>query len=406
MYMNKELLKHTWEILRKYFPDEDIIRNTKMALVYKDIVGLEIALIDFYLDPKILESIKENQFASWLESFLNNLNLLNYNLKIYSSFHSEISRLINQNDFRINDYQDYQKIETPTDLREEEIRNKEYSELDFGEQLRLEELRIQKNNILIAKYNQDLLISFLEDVKNYLKILKEQITSPVFDVTVLKEKEFVKTVENIEENAEIISSGMSIINMYNFEIILPFRSLYSLREDWENAIVKDKKRNTGPFGDDLLIKNTQFTFENIQSLISPVLKKISQLIDHNLIQESTNEVSRGVYIIKRNDDFFYNGKLIELSKKSDYYKTFCALYSLLPKGGEVEYKDLIAEIKSRITKTKLKSNDEMRKFIQDNLTGKSNGFMRYSKLPATMDNQKAIIEIIRGFGVSFNNEVG
>jgi hypothetical protein len=116
--------------------------------------------------------------------------------------------------------------------------------------------------------------------------------------------------------------------------------------------------------------------------------------------------SEELYIKKQGDDFQYKGKRMDLSVKSDYYKVFCALYALLPKGGEVEYKDLITEIKSRVPKTKTKTTEAMRKFIQSNLTEKGNGFMRYSKLPATMDNQRPIIETVRDFGIRFNNKVG
>ncbi len=113
-----------------------------------------------------------------------------------------------------------------------------------------------------------------------------------------------------------------------------------------------------------------------------------------------------VCFTKHGDDFRYKGKLLNLSKKADYYKVFCALYALLPKGGEVEYKDLIAEIRSRIPKTKSKTSEEMRKLIQGNLTDKSNGFVRYAKLPSTEDNSKPLIEVIKGVGVRFNNKAG
>jgi hypothetical protein len=116
--------------------------------------------------------------------------------------------------------------------------------------------------------------------------------------------------------------------------------------------------------------------------------------------------SEELYITKQGDDFRYKGKLLNLSKKADYYKVFCALYALLPQGGEIEYKPLITEIKSRIPKTKAKSDEEMRKLIQGNLTDKSNGFIRYAKLPNTEDNSKPLIEVIKGFGVRFNNKAG
>ena len=115
----------------------------------------------------------------------------------------------------------------------------------------------------------------------------------------------------------------------------------------------------------------------------------------------------GLYITKENDDFSYKGHYLNLSKKSDYYKVFCALYAKLPNGGEVPYKDLVVEIKSRLLwKTQNKTDDEMRKFIQRNLTDKSNGFMRYAGIPETEDNGKPLIEVVRGTGIVFNNKAG
>lgn len=112
------------------------------------------------------------------------------------------------------------------------------------------------------------------------------------------------------------------------------------------------------------------------------------------------------YITKTNDDFHYKGRYVNLSKKADYYKVFCALYAKLPEGGEVSYKDLGDEIKSRIPKTENKTNEEMQKYIQRNLTDKSNGFMRYAGIPETEDNGKPLIEVVRGSGVTFNNKTG
>lgn len=115
----------------------------------------------------------------------------------------------------------------------------------------------------------------------------------------------------------------------------------------------------------------------------------------------------GFYITKKDDDFSYKGRYINLSKKTDYYKVFSALYAKLPSGGEVSYKDLIAEIKSRLPhKTDEKTNDEMQKFIQRNLTDKNNGFMRYAGIPETEDNGKPLIVVNRGNGIVFNNKTG
>ena len=116
----------------------------------------------------------------------------------------------------------------------------------------------------------------------------------------------------------------------------------------------------------------------------------------------------GFYITKQEDDFYYKGKRLNVSKNSDYFKTFAALYALLPEGGEVSYKDLITEVKSRIPKTKNegKNEEEMRKFIQRNLTDKGNGFLRYASIPETEDSGKPLIEVVRGTGIAFHNKAG
>lgn len=127
-------------------------------------------------------------------------------------------------------------------------------------------------------------------------------------------------------------------------------------------------------------------------------------IDLNYKFEGTKKT--GFYITKEGDDFSYNGRYVNLSKKSDYYKVFSALYAKLPNGGEVSYKDIMAEVKSRLPKTKSKTDDEMAKFIQRNLTDKTNGFMRYAGIPDTEDGGKPLIEVIRSYGIAFNNKAG
>ena len=111
-----------------------------------------------------------------------------------------------------------------------------------------------------------------------------------------------------------------------------------------------------------------------------------------------------LYITKKNNDLYYKDKYLEVSKTAEYYQVFCALFAKLPTGGEISYKDLSKEIQSRIPKAKSKSDEEMRKFIQANLTDTSNGFVRYAKIPASEDSGKPLIEIIRGSGVRFNNK--
>ncbi len=136
----------------------------------------------------------------------------------------------------------------------------------------------------------------------------------------------------------------------------------------------------------------------------PTIKmEITKIPDLRLKSDLKNT---GLYITKKEDDFWYKGRRLNLSKNTDYYQVFAALYAKLPDGGEISYGDLGAEIESRLFKAKGKAADEMRKFIQRNLTDRSNGFTRYASIPETEDNGKPLIEVIRSSGVVFNNQAG
>jgi hypothetical protein len=128
--------------------------------------------------------------------------------------------------------------------------------------------------------------------------------------------------------------------------------------------------------------------------------------DIDLNHKFPEQQRAGFYITKKDDDFYYKGRYLNLSKKTDYYRVFAALYAKLPEGGEISYRDLIGEIKTRIPRMKNKSADDMRKFIQANLTDNHNGFVRYAGLPETEDNGKPLIEVVRSVGIAFNNKSG
>ena len=133
-------------------------------------------------------------------------------------------------------------------------------------------------------------------------------------------------------------------------------------------------------------------------------EKLAPLATDEGVDEVIKKTS--LYITKIGQDFLYKGKyLTGLSTKSDYYRVFSALYAKLPSGGEISYEEIISEIKSRIPKTKNRTEEEMRKFIQSNLTDKSNGFVRYAQIPLTEDTGKSLIVINRGVGVTFNNTI-
>lgn len=124
-------------------------------------------------------------------------------------------------------------------------------------------------------------------------------------------------------------------------------------------------------------------------------------------KDKQNNTEQDFYITQKGDEFFYKGnRLGRLSKGADYYKVFCALYSRLPQGGEIKYKDLISEIESRIPKTKNIPFIKMRTYIQKKLTERGNGFQKYAELGDTEDNQLPLIKAKRGVAITFNNRRG
>lgn len=116
------------------------------------------------------------------------------------------------------------------------------------------------------------------------------------------------------------------------------------------------------------------------------------------------------YIDKIGENYVYRGKIIDISKENDAYRIFNILYNKLPDGGFITYDDIIEEMKTidSLKKTKMYSKGKKITFIQNNLTGTSNGFLKYSKIPLTQDNGKKLIKSIRAKsikqrGIEFNN---
>lgn len=112
------------------------------------------------------------------------------------------------------------------------------------------------------------------------------------------------------------------------------------------------------------------------------------------------------YVVKKNDDFYYKGSYLNISSKTDYYKVFDALYAKLPTGGDIEYKELIREIRSRLKRVQNMEGGEVRRIILRNLTDRSSGFIRNAKIHETEDNGKPLLSTNRGIGITFNNRRG
>lgn len=250
------------------------------------------------------------------------------------------------------------------------------------------------------------LTSGIDDLNDYFKVLRKRMIELIDTSDTFVELRKSETIQSFIEPVTSLYSSQDYLEVVWEDAVLPM--LINFREEIAD---KDLFENYSE------VHKVQLEFVNfldairkeIEALKGYMSQKTKNFYEVELptTREKLNpKISETFYISKQDDDFRYKGNLLKLSKKADYYKVFCALYALLPKGGEIEYGALISEIKSRISKTKSKSDEEMRKFIQGNLTDKSNGFIRYAKLPSVEDNSRPLIEILKGSGVRFNNKAG
>jgi hypothetical protein len=145
-----------------------------------------------------------------------------------------------------------------------------------------------------------------------------------------------------------------------------------------------------------------------KSAHASVGRKIEALSEILRSHFSHDKDSTDFYIIKDGDDFKYEGRtLADISKETDYYATFDALYCLLPGGGIVTYINLGNEVKGRLKKLTRISKADLIKFLQRNLTDNSNGFLRYAKIVNSIAGGKKLIRANRGKkGIEFNNRKG
>ncbi len=250
--------------------------------------------------------------------------------------------------------------------------------------------------------------SGIDDLNDYFKVLRKRMIELVELEDTFADIKKSTTFEQVVEPITSLYSSMDFLDVIWEDSTHPL--LVNLREE-----IADKDL----FENGSEIHKVPLSIANFLEAISQEIETLKKFLNQKTksfyeedlpkqkeVFKNAHNSSNVHYITKDGDDFKYKGKLLPLSKKANYYKVFCALYALLPNGGEVEYKDLIKEIKSRIPSTKSKSDEEMRKFIQSNLTEKSNGFMRYAKIPKTEDNSKPLIDVIKGFGINFNNKAG
>lgn len=259
---------------------------------------------------------------------------------------------------------------------------------------------------LTAYYGSGLffLSSGIDDLNDSFKVLRKRMIELIDSDIAFDEIKKGKSYQEVIVQISSLYTSAEFLDVIWEDSLLP--SIIDLREQISNKNLFENKSKLHKIKNfiQLFLNNIIEEIEVMKTYLNKETSRFNEKYPLAPI-ESVNDKSK-YYITKEGDDFWYKGRLLELSKTSDYYKVFSALYARRPTGGEIKYDELISEINSRISKTKSVSEVKMRKFIQSNLTDKSNGFIRYAKIPATEDNSRPLIKIIPSIGVNFNNKAG
>lgn len=301
--MQKELLDSIWIILKKNYTDDNIISISSSLSKHKDIKVLEESVYKYFLNPEIDLKLKEKTLSGWLGKFLNQLKFVNYDLELFSKIYDDLNNLLSSYKYRVDvspDYDMYYTVVTPTEIKE--VKDFEESYYDDSERYDDELRASEKWDEFVAKYNQKLLIQFVGNSETYIKILKSYFDGN--QITILSEKTFIKSILGMQESIYKLSLGINQVNVPRFRIIVPFESLYTLKTDWELATFKDSKND---WLDTKIIRNTEFNFENIKSLLGPILKKMTTLIDENNISSEQNYLDYCIYFSVNKNELFYKG---------------------------------------------------------------------------------------------------
>ena len=297
--------------------------------------------------------------------------------------------------------------------------------------------------ILRAYYGNGLffLTSGIDDLNDYFKILRKRLIELLNSDGTFSEIKKNKAYEQLLEHITSLYSSAEFFDGvwedHTYPLLLNLREEIADKDLFENnseihqvgvaipifleAISKEMNILKGYMEE----KTKRFYEEDLpkhKEQLNPSEKK-EEVIKHEHIHRFENSIQEkdiilnhkfddekkpsSQYLTKKGDDFYYKGlHILSAKKNTDYYKVLSALYAKLPDGGEISYRDLSIEIKSRMPELKNKSNGEMIKFLQRNLTDRANGFLSYTEIPETEDNGKPLVAVSRAKGIIFNNTTG
>lgn len=247
--------------------------------------------------------------------------------------------------------------------------------------------------------------ALLEDHQTYINVLKNFST----DHNALNKKlndVYCHIVKKL-----MLAVRSEKLSQFQISLYRPIKSdLYGWEAEWNAMNTKLISEGTlaVPFSWEFIKPYLYETHSQISRLLDAVKEKSPRTDIEKTIKElnENQNNSQHFYITKKGDDFYYKGRLIKISKDRYPYRVFCILYARAADGGEVLYRELIPDIKTRFPENKNKTNTEIQKFIVSKLTDKTNGFMHYAEIDPLEDNQKPLLSVTWGKGIYFNNKAG
>lgn len=388
--MKKEDIETLWEILTEHLSEKEILRvsnsraNAKNK--YTNSESLRHAAFNTLTNPEQSAENIEKSLARWLESFINDPQLLDYDLRLISAFKDRLSAQLKKMGFYPDTIYPGTSIIITTPAEEKMAAEMDSamvkSHLEFDKYLGEEEEKLVLSNKKMCEKNKSLIRETSVALDNYIDMIsnyfKEGNTSK-------EEIRFQKLAFKISENLHIISTGLTNIYFGDWRSPgVPFRTLYGLNEEWQKLLNTKDRDIKGDLGSDLsrfldgTITSREFNYFNIYQTIIPFSKKITELLilaggpDHSeseLTKLQTNQSNR-IFTIK-DDKVYIFDKEFTSGKESKYFNLIKYIINKYPDGGDVSMIDIKNNYANGSKKSELN--------IFNLLAKKGNGLLRRIK---------------------------
>lgn len=276
--MTETFINTICDLLMRHFSLDYIYSsNESISKSKNEPYGFDHVVREYFLNENIKLYTREKSLAKWLSKFLNSLQSFNYDLTAYNIFYTEINDILTLNKYEVislgYDYDYF--IDTPSEVQQRE----EYEKIMNDSQQ--DDNNTQNHNEHaqeIITNNQALFNEFINASNIYIECLATYFQSKSIDGSL--EVKFQKSITEMDDILKKLSMFLYIKESSSFYIRIPFTSLYTLKNDWDKVIEFDKKVNRNDWlSGKPVITDTSFNFDNIRSLIGPLQKEVSTMIN-------------------------------------------------------------------------------------------------------------------------------